>query len=131
VADFRDPMVEKDPITGEDFPRDPLVRRVSSWIEERTVKLCSRAVFTTPGTRAMYANRFPEISDTQWSLIANGYDEEDFANADHQVHARMLPGKPAVLLHSGVLYPFERDPLAFFEVLAELRRSGKISPLTL
>jgi len=127
VADFRDPMVEKDPVTGEEFPRDPLVRKVSSWIEERTVKLCNRAVFTTPGTLSMYANRFPEIPDSQWALIANGYDEEDFAAAERQNHARPATGKPVVLLHSGVLYPSERDPMAFFQALSELRRSGKIS----
>jgi len=131
IADFRDPMVEKDPVTGEEFPRDPLVRKASSWIEERTVKSCSRAVFTTPGTLAMYANRFPEISGTQWALIANGYDEEDFAAVECQSHARPAAGKPVVLLHSGVLYPSERDPMAFFQALAELRRSGKISPSVL
>jgi len=131
VADFRDPMVEVDPITGEEFPRDPLVRRVSSWIEERTVKFCSRAVFTTPGTLAMYANRFREIPETQWALIANGYDEEDFTAAERQVDAHKLQEKPVVLLHSGVLYPFERDPMAFFQALAEMRRSGNISPSTL
>src|SRR5438552_16813106 len=30
IADFRDPMTEK--IGEEDFPRDPLVRKVASWI---------------------------------------------------------------------------------------------------
>jgi glycosyltransferase involved in cell wall biosynthesis len=131
VADFRDPMVEKDPITGEEHPRDPLVRKVSSWIEERTVKSCSRAVFTTPGTLGMYADRFPEVRDSQWAVIANGYDEEDFASVEVQNPPRLVPAQPAVLLHSGVLYPFERDPMPFFQALAELRRLGKISPSTL
>jgi glycosyltransferase involved in cell wall biosynthesis len=128
VADFRDPMVEK--IAGEDFPRDPMVRKASSWIEDRTVKFCSRAVFTTSGTRAMYANRFSEVPSTRWTVIANGYDEEDFAAAERHVPAA-LKKKPIILLHSGVLYPFERNPMPFFEALAGLRRSGKISPSSL
>jgi hypothetical protein len=131
VADFRDPMVEVDPITGEEFPRDPLVRRASSWIEARTVNSCTRAVFTTAGTLGMYANRFREVEDRRWAVIANGYDEEDFAAAPPAGPVRIIPGQPAILLHSGVLYPFERDPLPFFQALAELRRSGKISPKVL
>jgi glycosyltransferase involved in cell wall biosynthesis len=131
IADFRDPMVEKDPITGEDYPRDPMVRKVSKWIETHTINRCSRAVFTTPGTLRMYADRFPEAPEQRWVLIPNGYDEEDFADVERNLQPRKLPCKPIVLVHSGVLYPSERDPLAFFQALSDLRRAGQISPSTL
>ncbi len=130
VADFRDPMVEKDPITGEQFPPDPLVRKVSAWIEARTVEHCSRAVFTTPGTLRMYADRFREVPEQRWSLIPNGYDEDDFIEAEQKARAE-LPHKPIVLVHSGVLYPSERDPIHFFQALSDLRRSGRIAASTL
>lgn len=131
IADFRDPMTERDPVTGEEFPRDPLVRKVSAWIEAHTVQYCSRAVFTTPGTLRMYAERFSETPEHRWGLIPNGYDEEDFADAEHNLCPRKLPGKPVVLVHSGVLYPSERDPSSFFQALSDLRRAGQVSASTL
>jgi len=33
-----------------------------------------------------------------------------------------------VLVHSGIIYPSERDPIPFFEALAALSRQGLISP---
>lgn len=131
VADYRDPMVQKDPNTGAEYPPEPLVRKACAWIENRTAKLCSRVVFTTPGTREMYATRFPGTPDNRWAVIPNGYDEEDFIAAEREVREVRngeLPRKPVVLIHSGVIYPSERDPIAFFQALAELRRAGQITP---
>ena len=34
---------------------------------------------------------------------------------------------PVTLVHSGILYPSERDPTQFFDALAELKRAGTIS----
>ena len=119
VADFRDSMTE------DCYPPDPQARRVYRWIEQQTVKHCTRAVFTTPGTAAMYANRYPQIPQSHWSVIANGYDEEDFVAVEQIVGERSSSDHRAVLVHSGVLYPSERDPLAFFAALADLRESGR------
>jgi hypothetical protein len=118
VADFRDSMTE------DCYPRDPLTRRVYGWIEEHTIKYCTRAVFTTPGTAAMYRDRYPKVSGSRWSIIANGYDEEDFAAVEQIPRERS--NNHTLLVHSGILYPSERDPMAFFAALADLRKSGKI-----
>jgi glycosyltransferase involved in cell wall biosynthesis len=126
VADFRDPMTEVDPKTGQQFPLDPSVRRANGWIEAPTVRACTRAVFTTPGTQAMYETHFPEVPGDRWTVIPNGYDEEDFAEAERVVTPRR-PGGATVLVHSGVLYPEARDPRPFFEALAHLKQSGQIS----
>lgn len=123
VADFRDSMTE------EDYPLNPAQRRVYLWIERQTVKYCSRAVFTTPGAIRMYAERYPEIPAERWALIANGYDEENFVSAENStVYAQALASKSKkiVLLHSGVLYPSERDPTQFFMALAELLQTNVI-----
>ncbi len=130
VADFRDPMTEVDPQTGEEFPEDPAIRRFNRLIERPTLKHCSRAVFTTPGTLSMYESRFPEIPKSRWAVIPNGYDEEDFAAAERAVLPRSSDRGPAVLVHSGVLYPVARDPSHFFAALSDLRRDGRISPAT-
>ena len=76
----------------------------------------------------MYADRFPQIPESQWTMIPNGYDEEDFAAAEQKIPARRSPGDPVVLVHSGVLYPSERDPMPFFKALSEMRSAGQISP---
>ena len=123
VADFRDSMTEAD------YPANPTQRRVFRWIEKQTVTHCSRAVFTTPGAIRMYAARYPEIPASHWVLIANGYDEENFIRAEQSEAYRQALAKKSdkiVLLHSGVLYPSERDPRQFFSALSELKRQGKI-----
>ncbi len=123
VADFRDSMTE------DEYPANPTQRRFYRWIERQTVRHCSRAVFTTPGAMRMYADRYPEVPESRWALIANGYDEENFARAQRSAaYAQALAGKgqQIVLLHSGILYPSERDPSQFFMALAELKQTGKI-----
>lgn len=123
VADFRDSMTE------DDYPTDPTQRKIYRWIERQTVMHCQRAVFTTPGAIRMYAERYPDIPKSRWVLIANGYDEENFARAERSeayVQALADKGEQIVLLHSGILYPSERDPSQFFAALAKLKRTGKI-----
>src|SRR5262245_14690091 len=131
VADFRDPMKEVDPKTGEEFPEDPTTRRVNGWIEKLTLKHCRRAVFTTPGTLKMYSSRFPAIPLTRWAVIPNGYDEEDFVTAERAVRVRPRSDDPVCLLHSGLLYPYVRDPSCFFAALSQLRRTEQVTPATL
>lgn len=132
VADFRDPMTERDPVTGEEFPTDPTVRKVSGWIERPAISRCARAVFTTSGTADMYARRFPDIDPSRWAVIPNGYDEESFRLADvPSIPQCSVEAKRIVLLHSGTLYSFARDPRVFFEALAQLKAAGEISAATL
>jgi glycosyltransferase involved in cell wall biosynthesis len=114
-------------MTEDDYPPDVQTRRVYRWIERQTIEDCQHAVFTTPGTALMYANRYPKKAPSHWSIIANGYDEEDFAEVEQLVGERSPADHRTVLVHSGVLYPSERDPMAFFAALAELCQSGKIS----
>src|SRR5689334_12215337 len=123
-------MTDVDPITGEEFPEDPATRRVNGWIERPVLKYCSRAVFTTPGARNLYASRFTAVPEARWAVIPNGYDEEDFASAEAGLSHPRTEG-PVVLVHSGLLYPYVRDPKSFFAAVSELRRSGRIAPSTL
>jgi hypothetical protein len=118
VADFRDSMTE------DDYPPDPRLRAVRRRVEQATVRQCTRASFTAPGTLAMYAARYPQLPSERWALIPNGYDEEAFPGP--------LPDPPGpatgpmLLVHSGLLYPNERDPRAFFRALAQLERAGRL-----
>ena len=122
VADFRDAMIE------EGYPQDPLTWKVQRRLEVATVKQCARAVFTAQPTRDMYAERYPEVPNSKWAVIENGFDEDNFLDAETGLELIPL-GKPGqlTLVHSGILYPKERDPRAFFAALSKLKIAGKIN----
>ena len=123
IADFRDSMTE------EHYPHDETVRKRFRRIERRAVKSASRIVFTTDGTRDMYAQRYPDVPPSHWQCIANGYDEENFLAADQRVPAQdHKRGGRIKLLHSGIMYRLDRDPTAFFVALGRLRARGEITP---
>jgi len=117
VADFRDSMTE------ESYPTDRLKRLVYRWIEAKTVYNAEKVVFTTPGAISMYKQRYNDIRDDKWALIENGYDEEKFNEVESEINAISRGNsKTLTLVHSGLLYPSERDPSHFFKALAELKK---------
>ncbi|MHC4817955.1 MAG: glycosyltransferase family protein, partial [Planctomycetota bacterium] len=97
-------------------------------LEGETVEACARAVFTTPGARRMYRERYPQVPAERWAVIPNGYDERIFA--DVTAPPRTEDGR-LHLVHSGLLYPSERDPRPFFAAVAALRDAGHVSASTL
>lgn len=126
VADLRDPM------TDDAYPADRIVRSVFRWIEERTVRYAARCVFTTPGAVATYRARYPQVPPERFTLIENGYDEENFHQAEALAPPHQTPGTgPLLLVHSGIIYPSERDPVPLFAALAALLAAGRIGPDTL
>jgi glycosyltransferase involved in cell wall biosynthesis len=127
VADFRDPMTEVDAITGKNHPADPQLWRVRRWIESRAVRACTRAVFVTPGSLKIHAERYPEIPSSRWAVISNGFDEQMFAGTE-EIRPDRNTRRPLTLLHGGVLYPTpDRDPTALFAAIAKLRSEGRLS----
>jgi glycosyltransferase involved in cell wall biosynthesis len=125
VADFRDPMTE------EDFPADPLLRRILRWVEGQTVCRAQRSVFTASSACELYRRRYAGIAAERFVTIPNGYDEEDFAGLSVRSEPRPDSARPLRLLHAGHIYRQERDPRGFFEALASLKRSLAIGPETL
>ena len=117
VADQRDPMTD----TG--YPPDPRMRRAYLWLEDKIMAHCARLVCTTPGAIRIYQQRYPQVENARFCLIENGFDEENFAAA-HTLDSQQ--DKRFTLLHSGVIYPSERDPCALFAALASLLAAGRI-----
>jgi hypothetical protein len=121
VADFRDPMLQPA------YPTNKGQRRMYAWIEQQTIRLCSKAVFTTHGAMLSYRERFPDIAPEKFVVIENGYEEDAFGAAPDSAAA---PGtqaaRPLVLVHSGLLYDTGRDPSAFLDALARLKARGVI-----
>ena len=119
IADLRDPMIDAAHPTGY------WMRRAAAWVERQTVHHCARAVCTTPGAVRSYRLRYPELPPERFCLIENGYDEEEFTRV---APAARAPGGPFVLLHSGIVYPSERDPGPLFAALGRLARDGVLTP---
>lgn len=113
IADFRDPMAQ------DGYPPDPKTRQAFAAIERQTVSQARFSTFTTPGALRLYQERYPERA-SDLVLLENGYDEETFTG--------LAPGDPLVpgkltLLHSGLIYPKERNPRYLFEALALIKNS--------
>jgi glycosyltransferase involved in cell wall biosynthesis len=96
------------------------------WIERHVVAHADRVVFTTPSAMKMYADRYPHIPTDRWAVIANGYDEENFRQAE-AVRRKRHPDGFIEIVHSGILYPSDRDPSHLFAALSALKRENRIS----
>lgn len=123
IADFRDPMAQ------DDFPSDPRTWQSFLDIESRAVAKAARCVFVTPSAASLYRQRYGQAAAERFELIENGYDEASFQDVERSGACLepLIPGR-ITLLHSGIVYPSERDPTALFKALAVLVRKGELAP---
>lgn len=125
IADFRDPMAQ------DGYPADPKTWQCFRSIEQQALLESTRAVFTTPGAVAFYRERYRDLPAQRVAVIENGYDEQTFASAALPAtpHAQPLIAGCVTLLHSGIVYPSERDPSALFAALQRLKARGQAAAL--
>src|SRR5688572_14047263 len=116
VADFRDPMAQ------DGYPEDPKTWRSFKAVEERVFAHAAACTFTAPSALALYRDRYPDAKP-HLELIENGYDEEAFAQGTGDSREPLNPGVTTVL-HSGIVYPDERDPTQLFQALETLKARG-------
>ncbi len=127
VADFRDPMAQ------DDYPADLRTRKMYRDIEAEAATNARYCVFTTPGAAHMYRQRYP-FAAQRMAVLENGYDEESFplpGPASSQATAEGPEGRMLVMLHSGIIYPCERDPTALFIALNRLQAARTLGPTDL
>jgi peptidoglycan/xylan/chitin deacetylase (PgdA/CDA1 family)/glycosyltransferase involved in cell wall biosynthesis len=105
IADFRDPMI------NGGYPSNRLQRKTWQWLESRVFQQATRCVFTTERAAQLYRSRYPAQAH-KCLVIENGYDEEAFEGNAPQRSG--VPEGGILMLHSGIIYPQERDPSAFF-----------------
>lgn len=118
IAEFRDPVYH------EDWEASRLKRWLLPRLEGWAVRRATCCVVTTDGARQLFERRYPEARG-RVHVIENGYDEGSFTGAE----AKRLDVAPQrlLMLHSGAIYPRERDPSQLFRVLARLRDTGRIA----
>jgi hypothetical protein len=117
----------------EGYPENRLQWKAFKWIEDRIALRACAICFTSPSAITDFISKYPDLHNTnKLHLIENGYDEESFSEAENYVKAPPLNNKrPIILLHSGVVYPSERDPRPLFKALSNLKKNGSISSFTL
>ncbi|MFN3564546.1 MAG: glycosyltransferase [Burkholderiaceae bacterium] len=120
IADFRDPMAQ------DGYPPDPATWRAFERIERNAVEHAAASVFVTRGAAALYRRRYPAAAD-RIAVIENGFDESSFADLVPG-EGPLVPGR-CTLVHSGIVYPSERDPTQLFAALGALKRSGRAREL--
>lgn len=120
-ADFRDPMAQ------DGYPADPRTWQSFRDIESDAIHNARFSLFTTPGAACMYRERYPKASE-RIVVLENGYDEESFADAGtHSASTTPINPGCVTLLHSGIVYPEERDPTQLFAALARLKQHGELT----
>lgn len=120
IADFRDPMAQPG------YPADPDAWKSFKDVEEQTVRDARFSVFTTPGAAREYGQRYPAAAN-RITVVENGFDEESFAGLPDASEVRLNRGA-FTLLHSGVVYPVERDPTQLFAAIARMAKDRRIQP---
>lgn len=126
VADFRDPMLYlNENITG-------LRYKLYHWIEKNVIKSCDYAIFTTESAIENYIKvKYPDEPEDKFYLIENGFDEADFQLAEKKLLASTQEKiEQIVLLHSGGIFPEERNPSSLLQAIADLVASKLISAET-
>jgi len=117
VADFRDPMI------NGDYPSEPLQRRSWQWLEALVLRIAVRCVFTTERAAEVYRLRYPDAAH-KCKVIENGYDEDAFTGNSSRREG--VTDDQILMLHSGIIYPRDRDPSGFFAAIASLISAGKL-----
>lgn len=119
LAEFRDPMA------SEAYPIDKRLRRNWAQIQQSAVIGSARVIVTTSGTARFYRSLYPIATESKVIEIANGFEP--------QMLQRQLSTPPIsrdknslLLLHSGTLYPRQRNPEPLFRALGDLKLRGII-----
>lgn len=115
VADFRDPML------SEGYPKEPAKQRLWQRLERHVLEHARLCVFTTERAAAAYRQRYPQAAQ-RCVVVENGYDEDVFEGV--QPDRQGTPDETLLLLHSGLIYPRDRDPAGFFAAVSSLLQEG-------
>ena len=122
IADFRDPMAQ------EGYPEDPKDWQSFKRVEERAMQQAAYSTFTTPSAVRTYRDRYPAAA-SRIIQLEHGFDEDSFAAVEAaELDRSPLHPSALTLLHSGIVYPSERNPEPLIAALGQLQQSGRLPP---
>jgi len=115
LADFRDPWAS----FHVDNQLPAWRRRVDRWMEEKCLNSADLIVCNTERLRQGFAHWHPNIPESKWVTLTNGYD-------DPIVPPKITPkGSCTLLMHVGHLYGDRRID-TFCKAIAELLKSRRV-----
>jgi glycosyltransferase involved in cell wall biosynthesis len=97
------------------------VRRIETMLEKRVLRRATAVTTVSPAWTAMLAARADDPARVR--LLPNGFDEEDFAGIEASPPTDLFH-----LTYVGGLYA-SRNPAVLWDVLAEMKRAGRIPRL--
>lgn len=112
LADFRDPWTNID--FFEDLKLSGFARRKHHKLEKKVLDGADNVVVVSPTMK----KEFKEITDTDITIIPNGFDEADFSNTEYEQTSVFT------ISHIGMM-SYTRNPKVLWETLAELNNSEK------
>ena len=118
VADFRDPWARKPWV--EEHERRVWRMKGIQRLERLVVRNAERVILNTERLRADFARNYPEIPDSHFVCIPNGYDPAEFAALPQTPRAG-----PFRITHAGTLYR-RRNPVSLLEATRALLDQGTI-----
>ena len=117
IADFRDPMVEWDDVSGQWYPDNEHLRIARLRVESIVARYAERTVFCTKSAREIFLDRYKNFCPEKAHVISNGFDESIFSRVEaggEATHANRTRANTIRILHSGTLYPgSDRGPEGF------------------
>lgn len=120
VADFRDPWIGN-PACSEDVG---FRKRIEIFLERKVVTNADRIIANTELFRADFMRRYPDVDESKFITITNGYDPEDFEKVETVKESRKN-GK-FVLTHTGEFYDKIRNPENFLKAVGAMVNEGQI-----
>lgn len=85
VADFRDEWLDFY-LNESDFQSGEIVRRRATEIERETVESADLVLAVTHSSLTVIRNRYPELPDSRFVCVHNGFDPAQFANFRARPH---------------------------------------------
>jgi glycosyltransferase involved in cell wall biosynthesis len=98
ISDFRDEWLSFY-LKDFDFQNSPATRRRAEEIERETVERSDVVVAVTESSRAEIRNRYPELPDSRFVCIHNGYDPQVIRRVP-----AALPHDRVIVSHIGTVY---------------------------
>jgi len=93
-------------------------------LEHNALKLADHIVVVNRAYKRDFMALYPDIADYKYTVITNGFDEDDFSNP---INPRGFETDKLQIVHPGVLFG-RRHPGLIWQALVNLVNQGKIDP---